>query len=389
MFYLILTGVGTLLHFYCTWRIGQLAYGRLGFGPWWIGAGGIWLIWLAGFKVGNNSPGTLLSALTSFSFTWIAVLFLTTLCLLTTDLLTGFGTLFKDHLRFLHTTALITAGLLIVLAMIQGMRSPVITNYQVSLDNLPTEMNGLVIVALSDLHLGAQLDSQWLNRRIDQVESLKPDLILLLGDLVEGNPHAIPGLANTLTRLHAPLGVWAVTGNHEFYGDIDATIQIFESAGIRWLRNQSVLVAPGLMLTGREDNHHTKLPTPLSQVLPNRPKHAVSILLSHRPEQAKQAADGGIDLMLSGHTHNGQIWPFTLLVRRRYPYLAGQYTIGPMTLFVCRGTGTWGPRMRLWKPAEILNITLHHSDPTRPPPIVSYFTSQAIWSTKNEAAAVD
>lgn len=367
MFFLILTSTVTLMHFYCAWRIGSLAYESVGFWPWWLGAGGIWLVWLVGLKVRHDVTGPLLTTLANFSFVWLAVLFLTSLCLLTADLLTGFGYLFQDHLLVFRACALVTATILIALAMFQGMRLPVITHYQVLLDGLPSELNGLVIVAMSDLHVGAQRNAEWLDKRIDQVEALKPDLVFLLGDLVEGDPRTIPGLADVLKRFHSPLGVWAVTGNHEFHGNIDATIEMFESAGIRWLRDKSAVVAPGLALIGRDDNHHEKSPTPLSQVLLKRPQSAVTILLSHRPDQVEQAAGSGIDLMLSGHTHEGQIWPFNYVVSQRFPYLAGKYNVGPMTLFVCRGTGTWGPSMRLWQPSEILHITLFRPDRVKNP----------------------
>jgi predicted MPP superfamily phosphohydrolase len=95
----------------------------------------------------------------------------------------------------------------------------------------------------------------------------------------------------------------------------------------------------------------------METALANRP-HGATILLSHTPWRAEEAAAAGVGLMLSGHTHNGQLWPFTYLVRTRYKLLGGRYPIGSMTAIVCRGTGGWGPRMRLWRPAEILRITL-------------------------------
>lgn len=365
MFFFLLTSIVTLLHFYCAWRIKTLVYKSVGFYSWWIGVAGIWLIWLVGLKVVHDTPGPLLTTLANFSFIWLGILILTSLCLLTIDLLTGFGHLFKNHLRVLRTIALVTAALLIVLSMVQGMRLPVITRYQVPLENLPPELNGMVIVALSDLHLGIQRNAEWLGRRIAQVEALKPDIIILLGDSVEVDPRTVPGLAEELAKLHAPLGVWAITGNHEFYGNnIDATVQMFSSAGIQWLRDESAIVAPGLTLIGRDDNHHAKSPVPLSQIHPKSLQNTISILLSHRPNYVQQAADEGINLMLSGHTHGGQIWPNDFLVRLVYPYLVGQYRIGAMTLLVCRGTGAWGPSMRLWQPSEILHITLSFAYPT-------------------------
>ncbi|MCJ7596519.1 MAG: metallophosphoesterase, partial [Desulfobacterales bacterium] len=95
---------------------------------------------------------------------------------------------------------------------------------------------------------------------------------------------------------------------------------------------------------------------PISQALVGRPPGA-TILLSHTPWQAERIAKAGVGLMLSGHTHGGQIWPFDYLVRSRYPLLEGRYEVNGMTVIVCRGTGTWGPRMRLWRPSEILSVT--------------------------------
>ena len=118
---------------------------------------------------------------------------------------------------------------------------------------------------------------------------------------------------------------------------------------------------PGLVLTGVDDltaRGEFRHPGPyLETALANRPKGA-TILLSHSPMEAEKAAQAGVGLMLSGHTHNGQIWPFEYLVRLRYDFIGGFYKIGEMPLIVCRGTGTWGPRMRLWRPSEIVRITL-------------------------------
>jgi hypothetical protein len=96
------------------------------------------------------------------------------------------------------------------------------------------------------------------------------------------------------------------------------------------------------------------------QALAGRPQGA-TIFLSHSPQWAETAARAGVGLMLSGHTHGGQIWPFDLVVRRAYPLLAGRYQVEGMTILVCRGTGTWGPRMRLWRPGEILRVVLRSS----------------------------
>jgi predicted MPP superfamily phosphohydrolase len=136
---------------------------------------------------------------------------------------------------------------------------------------------------------------------------------------------------------------------------------LLQKAGIRLLRNHWAQVRPGFVLAGVEDlTAHRRSGRSGNLMVPalsGRPPGA-AVLLSHTPWQTEEAAGAGAGLMLSGHTHGGQIWPFSYLIRLRYPLLAGRYQIDQMTVIVCRGTGTWGPRMRLWRPGEILCITL-------------------------------
>lgn len=131
--------------------------------------------------------------------------------------------------------------------------------------------------------------------------------------------------------------------------------------GVKVLHNEWSELSPGLVLAGVHDltrNHRSGSGADLvTEALSGRPSGA-AIFLSHTPWQAEQAAAAGAGLMLSGHTHGGQIWPFGYLVRRVYPLLGGRYDVNGMTVLVCRGTGTWGPRMRLWRPGEILRVTL-------------------------------
>ena len=136
---------------------------------------------------------------------------------------------------------------------------------------------------------------------------------------------------------------------------------LFEEANFTLLRNEWTEIKPGLVLAGVDDltgrGRNTQSGDPISQALVGRLPGA-TILLSHTPWQVERAAKAGVGLMLSGHTHGGQIWPFDYLVRSRYPLLEGRYEVDGMTVIVCRGTGTWGPRMRLWHPSEILHVTL-------------------------------
>jgi predicted MPP superfamily phosphohydrolase len=325
-----------------------------------IGAGVIlWAIFFFGRVVGHGGTGVLAGTLEFLGMNWMAVLFLTFIPLLAIDLATLFGFLMPRLSSSLRGWALLVGVVLSVIAFFQGLRPPVIEKYEVSLPGLPDSMDGTVLVALSDMHLGSQLGERWLAARIDQVKAERPDFVVLLGDIFEGHGPPENKLIVTLKQLYAPLGIWAVPGNHEFHGGGD--MSLFEEVNFKLLRTGWAEVRPGLVLAGVDDftarRRSGQGGNPISQALVGRPPGA-TILLSHTPWQAERAAKAGVGLMLSGHTHGGQIWPFDYMVRSRYPLLEGRYEVDGMTVVVCRGTGTWGPRMRLWRPSEILRVTL-------------------------------
>jgi hypothetical protein len=239
-----------------------------------------------------------------------------------------------------------------------------VQDYEVRLANLPAEDDGLVIAVISDLHMGRFLDGEWLATRIEQVNALRPDVVILLGDVFEGDSQSErqAGMKDMLRSISARYGVWAVTGNHESHGGRDVSVRFLENAGVHMLRNEWTEVSPGLVIGGVDDGGHQDLPGEsagrVRQVLASKPSGVVSIFLSHRPQMTNEAAAAGVGLMLCGHTHGGQIWPFSYVVGFVNPLLAGRYEMDGMPVIVSRGTGTWGPRMRLSSPSEILRITL-------------------------------
>jgi len=322
----------------------------------------LWTVFFLGRFYGHGGTGTLATALELIGMNWMGVMFLATVCLLAVDLITGFGLLLPGLAPALRGFAIIAGGVLSLVAMAQGMRPPVIRNYDVRLSGLPREMDGTVLVAMSDLHVGTVIGKGWLEDRVAQVEALHPDLVVLLGDIFEGHGENPEKLLPVLRRLSAPLGVRAVLGNHEFHGRHSDVLTPTSLDGIRVLNNNWTELRPGLVLAGVDDltaNHRSgKKDDPVLRALGDRPPGA-TVLLSHTPWEAEKAAKSGVGLMLSGHTHGGQIWPFGYLVQSVYPLLGGRYDVDGMTVIVCRGTGTWGPRMRLWRPGEILRITLH------------------------------
>ncbi len=363
MFGLILNLIATLMHGYLTWRVGSLhcfntvqRHRKL-----WLSSLALWLLYLAGIYLGHDASGAVTSLLDRIALDWLGVLFIATTIMLTLDLLTAFGLWATPYLNRLRIGSLVLAVLCIVVALVQGNRAPVVVRHEVAMASLPAGLDGTRIAVLSDLHLGSQLNAGWLAARVAQIAALKPDVIVLLGDLFEGHGAVDDALPPVLARLQAPLGVFAVTGNHEFHGDSAAAIAMSEAVGVVWLRNRWQQIAPKLLLAGVDDlTRHQRNGDNADRITPllmERPKGA-TVLLSHSPLQIEQAAATGAELMLSGHTHGGQIWPFSYLVGHYYPYLAGRYRIGAMTLIVSRGTGLWGPRMRLWQPGEIIEVTL-------------------------------
>ena len=365
MFGTILISACTLMHIYVFWRAASVPFLNRHVSRWLLMALWVvlWITFFLGRVLGHRNTGALAGTVELLGMNWMAVLFLTCVCLLAIDIVTGFGLLLPRLAPSLRGWALVAGGALSVIAMVQGLRPPAVQSYEVRLTGLPREMEGTVIVAMSDLHIGSLIGEGWLAARVAQVQAQRPDLVVLLGDLFEGHGEVESGLLLVLRRLTAPLGVWAVSGNHEFHrgGDKSKSIRLIEEAGFQLLRNRWAEILPGLVLAGVEDlrasRQGVQTGNPISQSLAGRPPGA-TILLSHRPRQAETAASAGVDLMLCGHTHGGQIWPFGYVVRHSYPLLAGRYEVGGMTVIVCRGTGTWGPRMRLWRQGEILRLTL-------------------------------
>ena len=320
----------------------------------------LWAIFFIGRLFHHGGTGALFATIELFGMLWMGTLFLLFLPLLTMDIITVFGFLVPRLAPTLRGLALFVGGVLSVIALVQGLRPPVVQNYEVRLPGLSNEMDGKVLVAMSDLHIGSLIGKRWLAARVAQVREAQPDLVVLLGDLFEGHGQPREELLPILRRLSAPLGIWAVAGNHEFHGTDNKSIHIIDAAGFKLLRNRWVEVRPGFILAGVDDltakYRAGRDGDYISQALGDRPP-GVTVLLSHTPWQAARAAGAGAGLMLSGHTHGGQIWPFGYLTRRYYPLLGGRYEVSGMPVIVCRGTGTWGPRMRLWRPGEILRVT--------------------------------
>lgn len=294
---------------------------------------------------------------------WIGIFFLLFTTFFFVDLISGFGLWLRPELPTLRTWAFFAAVALALIALVQARRAPVVTEYDVALPQLPRSADGTVLVVASDMHLGSMLGHHWALERARQFDALDPDIILLVGDIFEGDQTTHADWLPVLQRIRAPQGVFLVTGNHEYYAGPEKIIDLLRRAGFRVLRDESAEPIPGLVITGVDDmafRSRAEHIAAVDRTLRSRPPGA-TVFLTHTPVQSERAAQTGANLMLSGHTHEGQIWPFKYVVRAVFPLLAGRYDVGSMTAIVGRGTGTWGPRMRLWKRSELLKITLRAS----------------------------
>ena len=332
-----LTLASVLLLAYVLWRASSLPLLRKIPRRKFLYAGGFFALLLVfGRALGHDASGFWAATAEFIAMTQVGVLFLVFVCLFPVDLLTGFGLIFPRRAATIRGWAMLAGCLLALLALYQGLRPPRIVRYEVRLAGMPRALDGTTVAAWSDLHLGALIGPGWLDARVAQIQTLKPGMVLLLGDIFEGHGESISAFLPALRRLSAPLGVWAVDGNHEGHGE-----PIASADPLRTLRDETAQPAPGLFLAGRRaTSRHARRqgPPPWN---PDLKKTAAGvILMAHDPLAAEAAARSGVGLMLSGHTHGGQIWPLNIVSRAVNPLLAGRYEIDGMTVLVSRGAGT-------------------------------------------------
>ena len=218
------------------------------------------------------------------------------------------------------------------------------------------------IAQISDVHLGLLIREARLERILDKVRAASPDLLVSTGDLVDGQTDSLNGVGNLLKEVKAPLGKFAVTGNHELYAGLERSLDFMKQAGFRVLRGEGTSVAGLITIVGVDDpvvrGYGRLSGVPEKDLLSGLPKDKFILFLKHRPEVEKSAI-GLFDLQLSGHAHKGQIFPFSLIHRFVYDYLAGLYTLpSGSRIYVSRGSGTWGPPIRFLAPPEVTVIDL-------------------------------
>ncbi|EME64533.1 metallophosphoesterase [Amycolatopsis decaplanina] len=264
---------------------------------------------------------------------------------------------------------LVTFAALAVYGMAEARRVPRLKELDVVIPRLGAGLDGLRFAIITDTHFGPLNRTKWSEKVVEVVNELDADVVAHAGDLADGSVAKRREQVAPLGKVRAKLGKFYITGNHEYFGEAQAWLDHMRDLGWEPLHNRHMPVRRGgdtLVFAGIDDptgaasglpGHGPDLPAALDGVAESTPV----VLLAHQPKQVKQAAEAGIDLQISGHTHGGQIWPFHLLVRLDQPVLAGLSRHGERTqLYTSRGTGFWGPPLRVFAPSEITLLTLRN-----------------------------
>lgn len=223
-----------------------------------------------------------------------------------------------------------------------------------------TELN---VVMFSDVHLSPINNNRFLSKIADEVNELNPDIILLPGDIVDDKPEILNriGIGEAFKKMNSRYGIFASTGNHEFINGADNSVKFMEDYGINVLRDSLVKINDSFYVVGREDRssgRSGKKRKSLSAIIAGKTGNLPAILMDHTPVELKEAMENDIDLQLSGHTHNGQMFPLNLITGMIYEVSWGYLKKGKTHYYVSSGAGTWGPPVKLASDAEIVNIKI-------------------------------
>ncbi len=259
---------------------------------------------------------------------------------------------------------LLSAILCTSMALYNGLTMPQEHDIALSIQNLPEQAKGCHVAVLTDLHIDNITGRNRLRAIVEKTMAWKPDLILLVGDFVDGTVSERLEELRPLTGLDAPLGVWGVPGNHEYYFGFQEWMDALESLGVKILLNKSTLLSNGIAVAGIADpaaERTGETPPEVEMALQGIPEGTPVLLMSHQPRMTPKAAMHGVDAVFSGHTHGGMLVGMDLAVAAlNNGFVSGEYRLAPKTrLFVCNGTGIWkGFPLRLGHPAEMLFVTL-------------------------------
>ena len=280
-------------------------------------------------------------------------------------------------MRKLSLTLCLAAAILTAYGLYNALKIPEVKRVEVLSSRLPAQLNGFTIAQLSDLHISSTSDLGWLNEVVEKTNNLHADMIVITGDMLDGNAMQMQKELAPLNNLHAPYGVFVITGNHEYYVSFQSWLDY-----MRNLSKHTLILNGGKLIDvkgaklglGGVSDEAAKGTDPPGD-LPNLAKALASvqgadykILLRHRPKTAKEAAKAGFNLQLSGHTHGGQFFPGNLLVAIPNKFSSGLYNVKGMDLYVNSGSSLWGRvPLRIGVESEITLIVLKSAEPDKTP----------------------
>ena len=261
------------------------------------------------------------------------------------------------------STMLVLAASYLLNGLIGGLRRPYLNS--VTVDILRFPFKSFKIAQLSDMHIGHTIGTDFVRECVARVNAQKPDMIVLTGDIVDLPVEKIAGVLEELRQLKSPYGTYFILGNHEYFRGPETVVAKMRELGFNVLLNESVRIGSGskaFNLVGINDlvsRRFGAMPYDIDAAFRNVDPELPTVVLAHQPKTVELTQERDYNLMLSGHTHGGQIFPFGFLVMLNQTYLAGLYRIDTAKqIFVSRGTGYWGPPVRVLAPSEISLLTL-------------------------------
>jgi len=306
---------------------------------------------------------------------WIAVMVYLLLGIILVDILRAanyFVGFFPEIItRNYENTKLIAAAIVIIISLITvfggyiNAVNPVLRKIELKIPKTAGNLTSLCVAIASDIHLGTIVSNSRLLELVNSINEIKPDIILLAGDILDEDlaPVIKNNLGDTLLRLKSKYGTYAVTGNHEYIGGVDASVKYLENHNITMLRDRVVKINNSFYIAGRDDLSKQRFTgeqrKTLDELLTGIDCELPVILMDHQPFSLGKAAETCVDLQLSGHTHNGQLWPVNYIISMIYEAGNGYLKKKNTYFYISSGFGTWGPPVRTSARPEIVEFTLH------------------------------
>ncbi|HNT41558.1 MAG TPA: metallophosphoesterase [Tenuifilaceae bacterium] len=303
-------------------------------------------------RIGSMWLGAMLYLFMAFLVVWIVVVSTHT-----------FGSANPIHARQVGVALVYALVSILLIAGYTNAITPIVRKIEVRVDK-PLRGGKLRVVAVSDIHLGTVIGKRDLAKLVKMANAQNPDVVLLVGDIFDEDvtPVINGGMGTLLEQFKSKYGVFAVTGNHEFYGGFEQKIKYLQQHGVKLLRDSTVLVDSSFYIIGRDDRQSSYMlkreRKSVEELISEVDLRKLTILLDHQPYNLDDAARCGVDLQLSGHTHNGQLWPFNYITKAMYEVSHGYYQKGGTHYYVSSGFGTWGPRLKIGNRSEVMVVEI-------------------------------